>query len=414
MKRNQRGTILIAALLILIMGGTAMMLASGDLAAHARLRTQMRSANALAQAREALLGYAISYAEQHPGQAYGYLPCPDSANTGSASIGACAARDFAALGRFPYRTLGLSDLRDGTGDCLWYAVAGSVKNNPKARVLNWDSLGQFDVSDNAGRDLLDPSDRARRAAAIVFAPGPALATQTRQPASETRCPGSNNVAADLDAYLDGQYATATPGTLNVTRGLIDNPLNNDLLAWITIDDIFDAMRRRHDFPVLIEAIIVRASTALASVLNQPGFLEIHARDTAGNRARGKLPDANTLGIAPAHADLHDNWRDQMHFVACADASHCLHAELRDPATPGEPAVTEACRALLLFGGERIRSGAATQTRITAADLEAPEQYLEGINPVSLVSSAGSFSGANRFLISDPASPATEDVIKCIH
>lgn len=72
-----QGSGLIAVLLIVALLAAAGLLAQGELAALAQMRAQARSLAALAEARAALLGYALSYAESHPGEGYGYLPCPD-------------------------------------------------------------------------------------------------------------------------------------------------------------------------------------------------------------------------------------------------------------------------------------------------------------------------------------------------
>ncbi|MDO9598101.1 MAG: hypothetical protein Q7J47_10335 [Azoarcus sp.] len=406
----QAGMVLIAVLLAIVLGGAGLMLASGELTTQARIRAQARSTAALAQARTALLGYAISYAEQHPGQGYGYLPCPDTANTGSTPIGACHVRDHGALGRFPYRTLGLPDLRDGWGDCLWFAVAGSVKNNPKALVLNWDSPGQFEIVDDAGHSLASLADRA---IAVLIAPGPPRDSQTRTASNTQRCPGSASAAADLSAFLDPPYPDNIAGTQVFTQGLADGLGNNDLLTWITIDELFDGLRRRSDFPLFINGMLDRASTVFGAWSTNPSLLLAQAAQIDGNRLSGRLPDAATLGIAPPFADVHDNWRDQVHFVACADGSACLAADLSDSAHTPLNAAHESCRALLLFGGERIRTGSDTQSRTTAAERADPAQYLEGANRSSIATGSGSFDGYRQFSVPFPSQPATADVLKCI-
>lgn len=144
---RSQGQALIAALLLGAVLAAGALLADGQLRARAEAVAHARSLDALAQARSALIGYAISYAERHPGEGYGFLPCPDRGNDGSTPIGACGARDTAAIGRLPWRTLGLAELRDGWGECLWYAVSGSAKHNPKPLALNWDSPGQFALED---------------------------------------------------------------------------------------------------------------------------------------------------------------------------------------------------------------------------------------------------------------------------
>ena len=87
--------------------------------------------DSLAQAREALLAYTATYRDTHPDEVFGYLPCPDAVGNGQAAA-SCGSAGDASIGLLPYKTLGLPDLRDSSGVCLWYAVAGSFKNNPKA------------------------------------------------------------------------------------------------------------------------------------------------------------------------------------------------------------------------------------------------------------------------------------------
>src|SRR5438105_759389 len=88
------------------------------------------SERALAQAREALLAYAAERpitTEVGPG----YLPCPDTDDDGwaEATCGSLSGHLGQAdrLGRLPWKTLGLPDLRDGHGERLWYAVSTKHK-----------------------------------------------------------------------------------------------------------------------------------------------------------------------------------------------------------------------------------------------------------------------------------------------
>src|SRR5215470_7444650 len=76
-----------------------------------------RSFPALAAAQQALIAYAASN-RTLPGR----LPCPDTTNTGVADT-SCGAAGQNQIGRLPWKTLGLTDLRDGSGECLWYAVS---------------------------------------------------------------------------------------------------------------------------------------------------------------------------------------------------------------------------------------------------------------------------------------------------
>lgn len=401
-----RGSGLVAALVLATLLGAAGLLAQGELSELIRTRAQARTLAALGEARAALLGYAVSYAERHPGQGYAYLPCPDAANTGSTTISGCGARDVGRIGRLPYRTLGLADLRDGWGECLWYAVAGSVKHNPKAQALNWDSPGQFALFSDDGLPLGSAADGAL-AVAVLLAPGPPLPAQQRPQAGAGRCAGSDSAATDLPAFVDDELPASTGATLTIRQGHLGSERRNDVLAWIGIDDIFDALRRRPDHALRIEQIGARAALALGARLGDAGFIAGHADVAAGPLLTGPLPPAATLGLSGEAADAHDNWRDQFRFAACADGSACISATLDDP-----PAV-EPCRAVLLFGGERIRSGSERQRRDSPARRADPAQYFEGTNAANIASGLPAFAGARRFAVHDPARPASRDVIRCL-
>jgi hypothetical protein len=120
----------------------------------------------------------------------GYLPCPDLDDDGwaEATCGSLSGDSGQAqrLGRLPWKTLGLPDLRDGDGERLWYAVSskykgllncgasrGCVDMTPAA------ALGTITVRDPTGALLHDGTSGDALAAsggavAVVFAPGAAL------------------------------------------------------------------------------------------------------------------------------------------------------------------------------------------------------------------------------------------------
>jgi hypothetical protein len=403
------GQALIAALLVIALITAAGLLAGGELRARAHARAHARSVEALAAARAALIGYAISYAEAHPGEGYGFLPCPDGGNTGSTPIGACGARGTAAIGRLPWRTLGLPELRDGWGECLWFAVAGSAKHNPKPLALNWDSPGQFRPLDPEG-DAQAVAAGDGLAIAVVFAPGPLRPGQTRPPSQGAGCGGSTSAMADLPHYLDpplplpGASVIDVPGQ-RLQPGNGDAP--NDLAIWIGIDDVFDALRRRHDHAAHLDALLARSTAALRTRLGseRDAWLARHAR-IVGPLALGVLPPAETLGIPAGQRGPIDDWREQMHFAACTDDSNCIGV-----VRPG--GAQERCRAVLAFGGERVRNGALPQSRITPAERADPAAYFEGRNPAALRHGIPDFEGSERFSAPDRNQPATGDVIRCL-
>jgi hypothetical protein len=419
-RRRSHGGALFSAVLLLLLVASAALAASGHLATQTGHRASERSISALTQARDALIGYAFSYPEFHDDQGVGYLPCPDRTNSGSVSLGACNVRNNGAFGRFPYRTLGLPPLRDRHGQCLWYAVAGSVKNNPKPLVLNWDSPGQFRIVSPSGRTI---SGAEHDVIAVILAPGAALPGQVRPAttAGTQPCPGSASAPDDLPAYVDHPYGTDISGNLDIIHEEPGTNVN-DIAAWITIDELFSTLRRRSDFPGMIDGILDAAATALQSRFTgtdpdnpdsiNTEFLTVQAEAIIGNRAHGRLPNSATLGLTAGVATVHDNWRDQLRFVACMDGSTCLTASLTDSVISSPVSATETCRALVLFGGERLR-GSTPQRRSTGAERADPGQYLEGINLASFTSGTGGYAGYRHYAIANPHQPASEDLIRCI-
>lgn len=192
MKRHARhrgaGLILVALFLLAVMGSVAAI----GMSAHAtHVHRNRLSERALAQAREALIAFAAERPitrEVGPG----YLPCPDTDDDGwaEATCGSLSGHLGQAerLGRLPWKTLGLPDLRDGHGERLWYAVSTRHKGllncaaSPECREMSPASaLGTLTVRDPSGAVLHDgtAADPARAAdggaIAVVIAPGTPLA-----------------------------------------------------------------------------------------------------------------------------------------------------------------------------------------------------------------------------------------------
>ncbi|MCZ7654579.1 MAG: hypothetical protein M5R42_10320 [Rhodocyclaceae bacterium] len=232
--RKQRGAALLIFFLLLVMAGLGY-LVSGLSPESVEVRRAQQNQEAMLQAREALIGYALQYREQQlaqgqPGQVYGYLPLPDLGTTRNNNVGCviegCDAANFAGnalsttvIGRLPWRTLGLEPLRDGNGECLWYAVSGSHQRQQLATPMNWDSLAHLDIVVADGTAALSSvlTSAHERPVVVIFSPGPPLPGQDRAPAGGddvTRCGGNYNVAN----YLDPATATALGGVTNYLAG----------------------------------------------------------------------------------------------------------------------------------------------------------------------------------------------------
>ena len=135
----------------------------------------------LRQAKQALLMYAYRYPEialaatgsiRGPGR----LPCPDTDNSGSPNpVFNCIDTGVAQVGRFPWNAPGMDlyDIRDASGERLWYAVSESFANNKPAAVdiINSGSAGQITLVDQSGGIIYD-GDVEEGIAAVIIAPGP--------------------------------------------------------------------------------------------------------------------------------------------------------------------------------------------------------------------------------------------------
>lgn len=181
------GLILAIVLLLAVAGAAAAIAMSAQATSVQRARISER---ALAQAREALIAHAAERPitrEVGPG----YLPCPDTDDDGwaEATCGSLSGHLGQAerLGRLPWKTLGLPDLRDGHGERLWYAVSTRHKgllncaaSAPCRDMAPAAALGTITVRDPGGAVLHDgtAADPARAAdggaAAVVIAPGAPL------------------------------------------------------------------------------------------------------------------------------------------------------------------------------------------------------------------------------------------------
>lgn len=289
---RERGAIaLVAAAFILAVLASAAAIAMSVRATEAqRARVTER---ALAHAKEALLAYA---AERPITAAVGpgYLPCPDTDDDGWAesTCGSLSGHLGQAdrLGRLPWKTLGLADLRDAHGERLWYAVSSRHKGllncaaSRECRDLTPASgLGTITVRDARGTVIHDgtSADVARAAdggaIAVVMAPGPPLlradGRMQRRDCAAGDCRDPRNYldrapatagGEDNAAFHDRNDAPARAGNID---GFIHGPLAapdgtvavNDRLAAIGYADLMPRLQAR----VALEAAhCLRRATAL--------------------------------------------------------------------------------------------------------------------------------------------------------
>jgi hypothetical protein len=413
----QCGFALIALLAILATGMLYFLVGQLDTAAMQRRQDEVTT-QALAQAKEALIAYAVaanindvSDADSRPGD----LPCPDRDNDGKAgttiplvtSCGNAAGTTFQErrLGRLPWISLGLPDLRDGSGERLWYAVSNNFKKSTRKFPLNSDTTGTITIRDSSGNILFDGSGISG-AVAVVIAPGPPI-TRLDDLQQDRTAANANDPKHYLDSITVEDNADFGD---NSTNGFFGGPVRdaadptqviaNDRLIVITREEIVAAIEKRVAAEVMNCLVAYAADSHNGGRYPWAAHLAGYAISDYGdttNTTFGRVPDlmCRTAGDAislpcntppagtnpamqpvwPASCTItngwfKDNWREQV-FYAVADAYR-----------PGTgPPSCGTCLSIDGVGGKQVavvvvgkKVGAQTRT-----DKSDPAQYLEDIN-----------------------------------
>jgi hypothetical protein len=228
--RAQRGQILLLALVLATGIGLALFVSGASNEVSRVIKADARTRAVLEQARDAVGSYAVAH-PTHPGS----LPCPDTNDDGLADgTSTCASY----IGRLPWRTLGLGDLRDEAGERLWYALSPNFRDDPSVEI-NSDAHGNRTVLSGSAGTVL-----TTEAAAVVFAPGNAVPGQLRDSTVAYCAATAANLRRDFcgSNYLERDDA-ATPVWSNASetgpymRGRPSVAFNDKLLVLRTTDFI---------------------------------------------------------------------------------------------------------------------------------------------------------------------------------
>jgi len=200
-------------IVLLVVGITTALVSSLN---YSTLQTarQENSSSSMALAKEALLGYAIARVDR-PGE----LPCPDQDGDGQSNF---ATPCPAFVGYLPWKTLGIPELRDGSGAKLWYALSTNF-NVGSNSILNSDTEGQLSIS---GKTSIN------NVAAIVIAPSSPLCNHTHS---------TNNIGDYLESISSVTATTALDSPPN--NDCSSTPYNDQLLA-ITANQIIQPVEKR--------------------------------------------------------------------------------------------------------------------------------------------------------------------------
>jgi hypothetical protein len=209
--RAQRGftIILLVSFLVLV---SAYLIANslGRTGAEVAIERNQRTMQALQEAKAALIVHAASQAwttgtNDQPGS----LPCPDTNNDGTAD--SCGSSTANRIGRLPWKTLRTSDLRDASGERLWYAVSANFRTASGTTVINSDTQGTLAIYDDQQSTAMPVITDV---VAVVFAPGPALGGQDRTLNGAAQFLEGRNAAGTDDFTMTPQPPGSYPGTFN--------------------------------------------------------------------------------------------------------------------------------------------------------------------------------------------------------
>ncbi|MBI4998554.1 MAG: hypothetical protein HZC22_17000 [Rhodocyclales bacterium] len=468
LRRSGRGFALVVFFTLLVAGALAFLVSTLGPEAMEAYRVRKTEA-AMAQAREALLGYAVRFRDVvSTNDVYGFLPLPDlgtsrNNNAGSGCQGeGCDAGNFAGggseitvIGRFPWRLMGMEPIRDGHGECRWYAVSGSHKRTQPLTPMNWDTLGELNVVvANAGgvANLTSMIASAHdRPVAIIFSPGPAMAGQDRSASADdtvTQCGGNYDVAnylapetAGALAGVTNYFAGATNNASGYTRDQTDDippgPNNNkslytqgrmflraaDNTLWpgacpagtncplaaddrglaLTTGDLFGALRKNANFRVDLSSLLDRmwgcvrdfiAAGGSAAPQGIPDYVE------PGDKTAGRFPDHACYSNLPP-IGYFANWQDMYYFARPRTGFPDFLVNV--------DGVDQSCKALLIFAGQR----GPGQSRVTLAERSNLANYLEGSNLASFTGLGRTFSGQSTFGPESATQLAQQDIVRCV-
>ena len=275
-----------------------------------RIERERKTTAALALAKQALIGRAAADASL-PGS----LPCPDlKTNIAGTNVPDDGIADLFAgtncpgyVGRLPWRTLGLPDLRDADGERLWYALSPNFRDFASAVTINDSTPGSLSVSG---------SPPAANIAAIVFAAGSPVAGQSRGGAER------NNVVQ----FLDGVNASGGSGFINQAA----SATFNDRLAVITVADLMAVVEKRVAFELtalinkyfLANSVLPTPASALDATCLRGGNPSLCL--PSGSAATGLLPrnlgpGAGWPGVTfPAWFDA--NWRTSVTYTVVPECT----------------------------------------------------------------------------------------------
>jgi hypothetical protein len=237
--RHQRGQA--ALLVVFLVGMVAALLVYGMIdTTSAALRRDQNTAATMAEVKRAFIGWSVQRSDSPADARPGELPCPDMNNDGFEDGASCGP---GAIGRVPWKSLGIREPKDEAGETLWYAIAGPFRIwTLNANPINSDTKGNITVYRDSTAAVV-----SAEAVAVIFAPGATLGAQNRDSVATALCPTTGTtIARNLCAanYLE-TAATVNNSTTNGPFILAPGSETfNDKVMVITTADLIPVIEMR--------------------------------------------------------------------------------------------------------------------------------------------------------------------------
>ena len=332
-RRSARGAALLIMLVVLVLGVSWFSVSRLAAGANFTAAARARNAEVFGQAKAALIGYVAQRAARSGENNPGRLPCPEAPGSAGGPNEGVAAGNCAlpAVGRFPWRTLGIEKLVDAAAEPLWYAVSPGwalVPPGTSPLTIHSNSVGQLNVD-----------GEPNAAVALLIAPGPAFSVPAA-PGCTARVQARSGLPPNVRDYLECENASSPTDANFASRGPAGS--FNDHVVKVTAADLLPAIEaaiahriEREIVPVLKS---VYASAAWGASATNPVFpyaapfsdpATSNYRGAAGT-FRGLLPFHVLRGLRSSRrpALLDDVGELEPYAGVCAgrDDDRCLYAQ----------------------------------------------------------------------------------------
>jgi hypothetical protein len=310
-RSRQRGQAFIFIAILLGMGLLALAIGATTSASNSIANQQTKDVELeLARVKDALIGWSASRTPTgaNPNARPGELPCPDTDNNGYAendddNNGIDEANCIAgAIGRVPWRTLGIPEPKDSAGETLWYAISGnfrvyrSAAPNIYTAPITSDTLGTLTVYRDSTANTI-----TSQAVAVIFAPGPAVGTQDRSTTTTMSCTAPsgtyfrNQCASNYLEIFGGVNNATNTGTF--IRGPSSSTFNDRLLV-ITSADLMPLVEQRvaREMRSLLQAYKAATATTPLYIGGVYPWADWGDGNSNDGENRGRFPCGNATPI----------------------------------------------------------------------------------------------------------------------